>query len=168
MLTKRAWWLLALLAATMLIGMLFQPITRISAITQDGDVLACEPIGSTRLITLAFTHSMYGGEVRETWQIDGETLIRRQIEADLAAAAEYYATDGRVERIETGFVVLASPITVESLTVRVDHIGNHRLRVSDGSTEIALASRIDETSAATTISAQRQPLLLHLIRGCRH
>ena len=89
------------------------------------------------------------------------------IETDNAAAAEYYATDGRVERTATGFAVIAPPLTVDALPIRIDQIGDHRLRV--GNEEIALADRVDG-SAGATMSTSWVPLVARIVdpsAGCR-
>ena len=144
----------------------FQPVTRIRVVTIDSEVLACRQVAPGDTATLVFTHSMYGGEVRETWRVGDGALERVAIETDNAAAAEYYATDGRVERTTTGFAVIAPPLTVDALPIRIDQIGDHRLRV--GNEEIALADRVDG-SVGATLSTSRVPLIARIVdpnAGC--
>lgn len=157
--------LIALLAAAALAGLLAQPATRLEARTDDGRLLACRRVAPGDTVTLVFTHSMYGGEVRETWRVMGGGLLRERIVADRAAAAEYYATDGAVERVDGGFAVIAPPLAVDVLRVRVDHVGQHRLRFGPGD-EVSLAAQV-EGSVAATITPGYQPLAVQIISGCR-
>ncbi|HEV2127074.1 MAG TPA: DUF1850 domain-containing protein [Thermomicrobiales bacterium] len=166
MLIRRMLWLpAATLVAMALLGIALQPATRLTVTTDDGRVLVCEQMAPGDTVTLVFTHSMYGVEVRESWRVVNGRLVRTGIETDRAAAAEYYATDGAVERTDGGFAVISPPLTVDALVVRVDQIGRHRLR-SDGTDEISLADRV-EGSAAVTIQTRHQALLQQGIAGCR-
>jgi len=148
MLSRRGRWpLVAALAVIALVGVSLQPVTVLTMVADDGSALACRRMQPDSMMTLVFTHSMYGGEVRETWLVDGSMLERVRIETDSAAAAEYYAFDGRVEWSEGGFEVIAPPLAVEALPVRVDQIGQHRLRF--GADEVSLADRVDGAVSAT-------------------
>ena len=156
----------ALALAIAAIGALAQPVQVAEVRTDDGNVLVCHRTAPGGIVTLVFTHSMYGGEVRETWRVDGDGLDRVQIVTENAAAAEYYATDGRTRRVDGGVEVLALPAHVDTLPFRIDHIGNHRLRLDDE--EISLASEVEE-SAGATLSAVQVPLLARLFNveaGC--
>jgi hypothetical protein len=164
---RRAQWPTAVtLGAIALIGLLLQPVGVLRVATASGDALACRAMGRDDRVTLVFTHSMYGGEVRETWRVDGDALARVGIETDTAAAAEYYATDGAVERTGSGFAVIAPPLRLAELPFRIDGIGDHRLRFADA--EIALAERVDGSMGAT-MSARQVPLLARIVdrdAGC--
>ena len=164
MLARRLGPLMILLAAVALAGALAQPVTVLRAVTRDGDVLVCRTIGAGDPVTLVFTHSMYGGEVRETWRVADGGLARDRIVTEREAAAEYYATDGAVEWAEDGFVVVSPPLEVEALTVRVDGIGRHRLRF-EGGDEMSLAGRVDG-SEAVIIEVRQHTILQQLIAGC--
>jgi hypothetical protein len=154
--------LAALVLAMVAAGTLAQPVQVLTVHTIDGDSLACRRVGRGDTVTLVFTHSMYGGEVRETWRVDGDTLARERIVTDNAAAAEYYATDGAVRRVSGGYEVISPPLRADALPFRIDEIGDHRLRF-DG-TEIPLAERVDR-SAGATIMASQVPLIARLIDG---
>lgn len=124
----------AVIGSILLLGMLLmatlQPATILRVETEEGYLALCRQIRTGAPITLTFTHSMHGGDVSETWALDDDArLIRQRIVTDNAAAAEYYATDGRVVRDGEGFTVLAGPFATDELIVRVDGIGNHRLTV---------------------------------------
>lgn len=155
-------WLLATLAAVALLGALLQPVAVLRVVTRDGEVLACRRMGRGETATLVFTHSMYGGEVRETWRVDGDALARVRIETDNAAAAEYYATDGETRRVAGGYEVISPPLRAEALPFRIDQIGRHRLRIGDE--EISLADRVDG-SVGATLSAAQMPLVARILDG---
>lgn len=160
------WQIVAALAAIVLVGLALQPVTLLRVTAENGTSLLCRRVTSGSTVTLVFTHSMYGGGVRETWRIEGSALDRVRIETDNAAAAEYYASDGRVERTDTGFEVIAPPLLTESLVVRIDQIGRHRLRV--GGEEIALSDCV-AGSIAATMSVDQMALIAWVIGGdCRH
>lgn len=89
-----------------------------------GDVLGCG--GS---MTLRFTHSMYGGDVAETYQASASGVERIRLVAELAAAAEYYAWTAEVERVEDGFEVRVSPQAFDEVVILVEEIGSPSLAV---------------------------------------
>lgn len=158
--------LAALVLAMTVAGTLAQPVQVLTVDTRDGDPLICRRMGRGDTVTLVFTHSMYGGEVRETWRVDGDALARERIVTDNAAAAEYYATDGAVRRVSGGYEVISTPVRADALPFRIDEIGNHRLRF-DG-VEIPLAERVDG-SAGATIAASQVPLIARIVNaeaGC--
>ncbi len=122
-------------------GMLLQPALAVTLITGDGDQLICARVETGARVELQFTHSMYGGYVRESYRVDSDgTLSRQRIITENAAAAEYYATDGRTRRTNDGWEVLAPPFETRELVIRVDERGDHRLTI-DG-TSYHLADRL--------------------------
>jgi hypothetical protein len=126
-----------------LAGLAAQPVTLVRAVTGAGEVLACERVAPGTTVELTFTHSMYGGFVRETYRVTSEPLLAREsIVAEHAAAAEYYATDGRTRRVDGGHEVLAPPYATDSLVIRVDARGDHWLAV--GATRYHLAGMLDD------------------------
>lgn len=79
-------------------------------------------------VVLAFDHSMYGGEVREVFEAGGGGRLRRvAVTTANAAAAEYYAYDGRVVRDGDRYRVDAPPREFPAIVVRVDRVGAYRL-----------------------------------------
>jgi len=156
--------LITLLVGVVLAGGLLQPVTVLQAGTDDGDLLTCRHVSAGAPVTLIFTHSMYGGEVRERWRVVGDGLVRERIVAERAAAAEYYASDGAVEQMEDGFVVVAPPLAIEAPTVRVDQTGQHRLRFDDGG-EVSLAEQV-EGSAPVVIEIRQRTLMQQMLGGC--
>lgn len=159
------WAIVAALAIIALAGSLWQPVTVLEVATDDGSILACRRMEPASTVTLVFTHSMYGGEVRETWRTDGSDLVRLGIETDNAAAAEYYAFDGRVARTGDGFEVIAPPLEVDALPVRIDQIGRHRLHF--GQEEVSLADQVDDSVAATMSARQISVIAWFLGDECR-
>lgn len=152
----------ALVLTIVAIGALAQPVQVMAVATSDGRTLVCRRVDPGETVTLVFTHSMYGGEVRETWRVDGNHLDRVRIVTDNAAAAEYYAIDGKTRRVDGGFEVIVPPLRAGSLPFRIDHIGNHRLRF--GGEEVSLASEV-EGSAGATLTASQTPLVARLVDG---
>lgn len=128
-------------------GILLQPGLVVSVTTDDGHVLVCTRAGRGDRLMLTFTHSMFGGDVRETYRINSEgVLIRERMVTDNAAAAEYYATDGRTEQHADGFEVFSEPFSTEEMVIRVDTRGNHRFTV--GQTTWNLADAVTEPTQA--------------------
>lgn len=118
------------LAAVVVFGAALSPGQMIAVTTADAGPLVCHPIGRDSSVTLVFTHSMYGGDVRETYVAAlGDRLRRTSIITDNAAAAEYYATDGRISRIDEGYLLLRPETTFDELIFRIDDIGRHRLLI---------------------------------------
>lgn len=117
------------LATVVMFGAALSPGQMIAVTTRDGDALVCHPIGRDSSVTLVFTHSMYGGDVRETYVAEGDRLRRTSITTANAAAAEYYATDGRISRIDDGYLLLLPEQTFDHLIFRIDDIGKHRLLI---------------------------------------
>lgn len=108
-------------------GIALQPALTLTATTDGGARLACARVSPGDALTLAFTHSMYGGDVRETYRVDDGRLARKRMVTDNAAAAEYYAWDGRVTRTDEGYEVIGPAFVTDDLVIRVDARGDHRL-----------------------------------------
>jgi len=148
---------IALLAVMSVAGLLAQPSLAVRVTTGDGQRLACNRVAPGTEVILAFTHSMYGGDVTETWQVERSGLHRVSMVTDNAAAAEYYAWDGRIVRQGDRFEVTTDPLAIEQLVVRVDQIGRHRLTI--GNHDLTLAAMVDE-SAQVRIDVLSGPALL--------
>lgn len=120
------------LATVVMLGIALSPRQLIAVTTEGNEPLVCRPISRNTPVTLVFTHSMYGGDVRETFvAAEGERLRRTSIVTDNAASAEYYATDGRIARIEGGYLLLVPETMFDDLVFRIDGIGQHRLLIGD-------------------------------------
>lgn len=129
------------LATVVMLGIALSPRQLIAVTTEDAEPLVCRPIGRNTPVTLVFTHSMYGGDVRETFvPAMGERLRRTSIVTDNAAAAEYYATDGRITRTDEGYLLLVPETTFDDLVFRINGIGQHRLLIGDDTIALTDAS----------------------------
>lgn len=148
---------LVIVAAVLLTGVLLAPVRLVRVADGDGRTLACARTGRDATITLAFTHSMYGGDVREMYRPGaGDTLRRTGIVTDNAAAAEYYAWDGQVRERDGRYEVIVPEATFATLPFRIDHIGNHRLEVDGQAWN--LAAMVEEPTQAW-LSVVTRPLL---------
>lgn len=150
------WLLLAGVGLGLMLAMsLLQPVTWVEAVATGDTRLACARVDATTPVTLVFTHSMYGGNVSERYRLrDDDMLERQRIVTENAAAAEYYATDGRIRQVDGGYEVLASPFVTERLVIRVDARGNHRLTI--GATTWPLYDQLQD-SARIELEAKRTP-----------
>jgi hypothetical protein len=141
---------------TMLAASLLQPVTWVRVVTDDGTMVACGRVDEDKPITLEFTHSMFGGFVREVYHLGPDGLLERQrMVTENAAAAEYYATDGEIRHTPEGYEVLASPFVTDRLVVRVDQRGQHRLTI--GGITHPLYDQL-QASTAVTLEGHRSPL----------
>lgn len=133
--------LAVLLLGIMLIMMpaaLHHPDISVQVTTQDGVIITCQPAEYGDMVQLQFTHSMFGGYVREQWVITPANQMQRtRFVTENAAAAEYYATDGTSYRAGDGFVVPGVPLQQSELVVRVNSRGNHVLTVGDSTIHLA-------------------------------
>lgn len=147
-------------AAMLVFGLLATPVRTLRVVRDpggDNTPIACVRVGQGTSFVLSFTHSMYGGRVHETWNVTvAGNLVRTDVRTDNAAAAEYYASDGRVTAVDGQYVVHVEPLTVPRFTVRLDQVGQQRLRV--GHAEYVLI-RADEPSAPARVDTTSRPLL---------
>lgn len=155
---------LAVVASIMLAGALLIPVSVVQVQPDGMQPIICQKLATGGSIELSFTHSMYGGLVTETWRPEGPALARTRMFTENAAAAEYYAWDGRIQPAPDGYEVIASPARTTQLRVMVDDLGNHHLRI--GSQTWSLTSLLD-TPVPITISVSQQPLATWLVnRSC--
>jgi hypothetical protein len=119
-------------------GVMMQPALSLQVMTGDGVTLICSRVTPGTPITLQFTHSMYGGFVQEMYRIDEDgKLVRERFVTGNAAAAEYYATDGRTSHVEDGYEVAGEPFVTDNLIVRVDDRGDHWLTIGEARYHLA-------------------------------
>ena len=147
-------------AALLLAGALLTPAAPAFVVTDlaTGATLLCEPLPPGRRVALVFTHSMYGGDVREVYEVGGDGRLRRiETTTANAAAAEYYAYDGAVTRVGDRFRVDAPAAIFEEIVVRVDRVGAHRLTWDDGALDL-LAAAGDRVPVKLSVD---QPSLLN-------
>lgn len=112
-----------------------------------GRLLATIELGEPARFTLLFTHSMYGGDVAETYQLvrsgpAAPSLLRSTVRTAAGGAADYYARYGNVRRDGAGWIVEASPLALPRLRLVVDRVGAPRLQV--GEREVPLLSIVGD------------------------
>lgn len=104
--------------------------TIVAADLETGRVVLCR--SAAEGMTLAYTHSMYGGEVREEFVAGRDGRLRRlAMTTANAAAAEYYAYDADVVRDGGRYRVDVPVQEFAEVVVRVDRVGAHRLLVGE-------------------------------------
>ncbi len=114
-------------------------------------------------VTLVFRNSMFGGDVRERFEVAGDrSLLRTRVVTDNAASAEYYAWDGQIAPVTDGFEVVVPPQAYAELVIRVDQVGKHRLRIGDR--EIALFPMV-QGSAPARLDVARESLISRIVRA---
>lgn len=142
----------------MLVMALLQPVSLVRVETGEGEEVICSRVSPGTPVSLTFTHSMYGGFVTEMYEVDdASTLVRRRFVTENAAAAEYYGTDGRVQKTEDGYEVIAGPFSTNDLVVRVTTRGDHHLTI--GSETWHLPAMFGEP-VQLHISSERAPRIL--------
>ena len=134
--------LIVLLAA---LPLLAAPALAVVATDHDsGRLLYCRRMQDGDRLVLAFTHSMYGGEVREEYAATDDGQLRRlSMTTANAAAAEYYAYMAEVVRDGDRFRVKVPPATFRELVVRVDRVGRPRLAVGAETVSLLAAAGDD-------------------------
>ncbi len=146
-------------------GLAMTPVTLVSVGNEAGQGMVCERVNRESTIALTFTHSMYGGDVAETYRpTPTGHLLRTSIVTGNAAAAEYYAWDGAVVRTADGFEVVVPDQEFDAIPIRVDQIGKHRLTI-DG-TSVDLAAMVDD-SEGVRLALVTRPLAMQVLGlGC--
>ena len=128
--------------AVLTVGMLLSSPTEAITATDltTGREILCRPLAPGSRLTLAFTHSMYGGEVREDYVTADGRLRRVAMTTANAAAAEYYAHTADVIREGERFRVDVPGQDFTELVVRVDRIGAPRLLLDDRTIDLLAAA----------------------------
>lgn len=118
--------------------LLASPTRSVQVQTGSGELVWCGEVASGEIVQVHFTHSMFGGYVRERWLVTpNDTFRRDRFVTENAAAAEYYATDGTSYRADDGYVVPGDALVQSELVIRVDQRGNHYLTVDDETVHLA-------------------------------
>lgn len=151
----------ATVAVVVLVGSLLIRVSVVYVTAGDRHIV-CEQVEDGTPVILTFTHSMYGGFVRETYRTNRDSLTRTGIVTENAAAAEYYAWYGEVKSTTDGYEVVAPEVEMGELPVIVDQIGRHRLQIGDRT--IDLAALLPETTSIV-ISVQQRPLLFQMFNS---
>ena len=127
----------------LLAGVIMTPAAPVfvAANAETGAVLFCRPLPGRESVSLVFTHSMYGGDVREEYAAGGDGRLRRvAMTTANAAAAEYYAYDGAVTRVGDRFRVDTPPASFAEVVVRVDRVGGQRSGWEGGEFDLLAAA----------------------------
>ncbi|MDQ3654781.1 MAG: DUF1850 domain-containing protein [Chloroflexota bacterium] len=163
--TRRTRIAIGLVAILVVAGVAMMPVTLVTVTGEDGEAIVCGRVDRESSIALTFTHSMYGGDVTETFQpVSPSTLLRTGILTDNAAAAEYYAWDGQVRPSGDRFEVIVPDQEFSSLSIRVGQIGDHRLTINGATVD--LAAMVAE-SEGVRLSLVTRPLATQLLGlGC--
>jgi hypothetical protein len=151
------------LVATLLIGMAAMPAPVLRVTSDSGAIDICLPAGTGDPVILTFTNSMYGGEVREQFEVTNEQLVRTRFVTENAASAEYYSWNTAIEVTDDGFEVMVPPESFAVVPVLVDTIGDYRLIV--GNREFALSRLVTEPES-TRIEVKTMPLVGRVFGGC--
>lgn len=141
----RAGVILAALLLVMVPTLTASPTRSLHVSSESGSLIWCVPVRTNDVVQLQFTHSMFGGYVREQWQVaPGNRLQRARFVTENAAAAEYYATDGTSYRDTDGYVVPGESLQENELVIRVNDRGDHRLSI--GVHTIHLAEEVPQNT----------------------
>lgn len=134
----RAGVVLAIVLLVMVPALLASTSRSLQVHSSTGEFVWCVPVEPNDAVQLEFTHSMFGGYVREQWRATPNNQLQRtRFVTENAAAAEYYATDGTSFQADDGFVVPGDPLLESELIVRVNSRGNHVLTVGGQSVQLA-------------------------------
>lgn len=107
----------------------------------DGQLMLCRPLSQGERFVLAYTNSMYGGDVRETYQVTWHGTLRRvAMHAAHPAAADYYAFTADVIRDGELYRIDVPPAEFSEVAVRVDRVGAPRLIFADGELDLLIAA----------------------------
>lgn len=102
-----------------------------------GRIVLCQHISAGDHLSLSFTNSIYGGEVREDYEITDQGRLRRtRMTTERAAAADYYAYTVNVIPEGDRYRIDVPPVELTVLVVRVDQIGQHSLTIGAHQTDL--------------------------------
>lgn len=108
--------------------------------TGDQPVL-CRRLEHGEQFVLAFTNSMYGGDVRETYTVTREGKLRRvAMHTEHPAAADYYAFTVDVVRDGELFRIDVPAAEYATIAVRVDRVGAPRIIVAGREIDLLTAT----------------------------
>ena len=121
-------------------GLGTQPLLRVTDLTAqtgvlDGEVILCRPF-PVEGVVLVYTHSMFGGDVQETFVPANGMLRRVEMTTANGAAADYYAFTASVTRVGDRYRIKVPPAEFTDIVVRVDDVGSHRLMIGDETVDL--------------------------------
>lgn len=132
----------AVFAFLILLQVLLSPGLGVIAYDETGEeTVLCRRLVAGERFVLAYTNSMYGGDVRETFTVTGDGKLRRlAMHTEHPAAADYYAftvdvvPEGELYRIDL------APAEFNTIAVRIDDVGAPRLLFADGELDLLAAT----------------------------
>lgn len=124
-----------LLAIGVILGLMLvaAPVPRLTVIDDTaGRAILCRPVAHGERVTLAFTNSMFGGDVREEYELTRRGALRRvAMRTAHPAAADYYAHTASVIQEGEMFRIDIPAAEFETIAVRIDQVGKPRLIFRD-------------------------------------
>jgi hypothetical protein len=108
------------------------PAVEVRDLDDGGRLLATVLLEESGTFALVFTHSMYGGEVVETYQVARQPsprLERSAVRTERSGAAEYYARYGDFRPGPEGWVLEMERLELARLPLRVDRTGSPAIQV---------------------------------------
>jgi hypothetical protein len=104
-------------------------------------IVLCRQLEPSEEFILAYTHSMYGGDVRETFRVTAAGTLRRiAMRTAHPAAADYYAYTADVVREGDLYRIDVPAADFAAIAVRIDEVGAPRLRFADGEIDLLAAT----------------------------
>jgi hypothetical protein len=101
----------------------------------------CRSLDHGERVVLAFTHSMFGGDVREEYVITRQGALRRlAMLTEHPAAADYYAHTADVTRDGDMYRIDVPAAEFEEIAVRIDRVGKPRLIFGDQELDLLAAT----------------------------
>ena len=127
-------------ALVLLLGRAEQPSILVIDGTNDR-LLYCRALPPVERVVLAYTNSMYGGDVRETYQVTWHGTLRRvAMHTAHPASADYYAFTADVIRDGDLYRIDVPPAEFSEIAVRVDRVGAPRLIFADEEIDLLTAT----------------------------
>ncbi|MDQ3412374.1 MAG: DUF1850 domain-containing protein [Chloroflexota bacterium] len=118
------------------------PVPRLTVVDDTtGTAVACRSLAHGERVTLAFTHSMYGGDVHEEYMVTRQGTLRRvAMRTEHPAAADYYAHTANVVREGEMYRIEIPAAEFDEIAVRIDQVGKPRLLFSDQTLDLLTAT----------------------------
>jgi hypothetical protein len=109
---------------------------------ETGDrIVLCRAVEHDDEFVLAFTNSMYGGDVRETYEVTRHGMLRRvAMHTAHPAAADYYAFTADVIPEGDLYRIDLPEAEFPEIAVRIDRVGAPRLIFAGGEIDLLTAT----------------------------
>ncbi|MDQ3693074.1 MAG: DUF1850 domain-containing protein, partial [Chloroflexota bacterium] len=118
------------------------PVPRLTVVDDTaGTAVVCRSLAHGERVTLAFTHSMYGGDVHEEYMVTRQGRLRRvAMRTAHPAAADYYAHTANVVREGEMYRIEIPVAEFAAIAVRIDEVGRPRLIFRDHELDLLTAT----------------------------